>query len=215
MILKDRRILITSGPTWVPIDSVRVISNIATGETGLLLAQKLARLGAKVTLLTSQGETCCLDKRIRVLRFRYFDELQRAVSKELKSITYDIVIHSAAVSDYRPAQTIKQKLSSNKKIWKLNLMPTPKIIEQIKKLRKDTFLVGFKFIPQVKFNALLKASRHLIERADADLVVANTISKKKYQAYLVDKETSIGPMLSKNSLAKSLTLQLTKTWRKN
>ena len=49
--LKNKKVLITAGPTWVPIDNVRVISNTATGETGILLSEKLKNLGAKVTLL--------------------------------------------------------------------------------------------------------------------------------------------------------------------
>ena len=57
MSLKNKRILITAGPTWVAIDSVRVISNIATGETGILLAKRLSLQGAKVTL--ALGPSCC------------------------------------------------------------------------------------------------------------------------------------------------------------
>ena len=50
MKLKNKRVLITAGPTWVKIDKVRVISNTASGKTGLLFADAFKRLGSKVTL---------------------------------------------------------------------------------------------------------------------------------------------------------------------
>lgn len=200
-----KKILITAGPTWVPIDNTRVISNIATAHTGLLLAGKLSRLGAQVTLLLGPVQNqCCLDKKIKILPFRFFDELQRAILRELKSKKYDIVIHSAAVSDYRPALVYKQKVSSRKKSWELRLIPTPKMINLIKEAQENTLLVGFKFIPQAKRGVLLKASRRLLEEANADLVVANTIDKKGYTAYIVDKNTVTKPIFSKQRLTGQL-----------
>ncbi len=56
MSLNGKRILITAGPTWVPIDNVRVISNIATGTTGVLLAWQTSAQGAKVTLVLGPCE---------------------------------------------------------------------------------------------------------------------------------------------------------------
>ena len=73
MNLRKLRVLITAGPTWVAIDNVRVISNIATGETGKILAEKLASMGAKVTLLIGPGDLCCLKKNIRLIRFKFFE----------------------------------------------------------------------------------------------------------------------------------------------
>ncbi|MCU0651735.1 MAG: phosphopantothenoylcysteine decarboxylase [Candidatus Omnitrophica bacterium] len=204
MAIKNKSVLITSGPTWVAIDSVRVISNIATGETGLLLAERLAKLGAKVTLILGPVEACCLNKKIRVLRFRFFNELKNIIFAELKSKKYDILIHAAAVSDFRPKLTYKQKIDSHKRELRLNLVPTPKIISFIKKLRKNIFLVGFKFIPQAKRSVLIKASNKLLQESGADLVVANTIDKARYSAYLIEKNSTDGPLASKKIMAKHL-----------
>ena len=71
MVLKNKNILITAGPTWVPIDRVRVISNIATGKTGILLAKSANKLGAKVTLVLGPVGEVGLEKEINVKRF-YF-----------------------------------------------------------------------------------------------------------------------------------------------
>jgi len=82
--LATKSVLITAGPTWVAIDSVRVISNTATGETGTLLAERFAQQGAKVTLLLGPVSNCCLNKKIRVINFKFFDELRDKLIRELE-----------------------------------------------------------------------------------------------------------------------------------
>lgn len=202
--LKNKRILITAGPTWVPIDKVRVISNIATGETGILLAEKAARYGAKVTLLLGPVEACCLNKNIKIIRFKFFDELKNKIIKELKSKRYDIVIHSAAVSDYRPLKIYAQKVRSGIKNWRLNLVPTGKIIDSIKKINHNLFLVGFKFEPRSGKDTLIKKTKELIWRVNLDLAVANTTSGNRYCAYIINHDKIYGPMLNKEDMTKKL-----------
>ena len=204
MVIKNKRILITAGPTWVAIDSVRVISNIATGETGILLAEKLKSLGANVTLLLGAVQNCCLDKKIRLIRFKFFDELKNAVIKELRSKKYDIVIHSAAVSDYRPLKTYTQKVKSSRAIWKLNLVPTIKIIDLIKRIDRSLFLVGFKFEPRVSKGILIKRAKALMRKAHLDFAVANTIDKNQYRAYIINHNKIHGPLFDRGHLAKKL-----------
>ncbi|MBU1999188.1 MAG: phosphopantothenoylcysteine decarboxylase, partial [Candidatus Omnitrophica bacterium] len=68
--LKNKKILITAGPTWVPVDDVRVISNSASGETGILLAKRLSGQGAKVTLLLGPIGNYNPDKKIKLVLFR-------------------------------------------------------------------------------------------------------------------------------------------------
>lgn len=205
MNLKNRRVLITAGPTWVRIDSVRVISNIATGRTGILLSKQLGKAGAMVTLLLGPIDSSDLDKGIRLVHFRYFDDLEDTLVKELKRIHYDVVIHSAAVSDYRPKRISATKVSSRLKEWRLNLVPTTKIIDRIKEINRSIFLVGFKFEPQAGKNLLIREARSLISQADLDLAVANTFIKDRYLAYIVGKNTLSGPFKSRESLASGLT----------
>ena len=202
--LKNKSILITAGPTWVPIDSVRVISNIATGQTGILLAERLRRLGAKVTILLGPVETCSLNKKIRLIRFRFFDELKRIIVREITSKKYDIVIHSAAVSDYRPLRTYSQKVGSGLKNWRLNLIPTTKIIDIIKGVDKSLCLVGFKFEPKATKGKLIQETKKLIRRAKLDLAVANSIDKNQYQAYIVCQNKIYGPFANRKGLAQRL-----------
>lgn len=204
MNLKGKKILITAGPTWVKIDNVRVISNKASGETGIILAEKLLNYGAKVTLLLGPVTICCLDKRIRLIPFNYFEELEILIKKELKERNYDAVIHSAAVSDYKPEKSLAGKIRSDLKSFSIKLVPTKKLIGAIKKMKKSVFLVGFKFEPNVNKSSLLKESKTLIKRANLDLAVANTIINNSYSAYVVDKSGASGKIISKQALADKL-----------
>jgi phosphopantothenoylcysteine synthetase/decarboxylase len=185
----------------VPIDSVRVISNTATGETGILLAEKLIRHGAKVTLLLGPVKSCCLNKEIKLLSFRFFDELKNKLIKEIKSNNYDAVIHSAAVSDYRLQKVFVSKVRSGKNKWQINLVPAEKIIDSIKKADRSLLLVGFKFEAGLNKAKLVKKARRLIRRAKADLVIANTINNNRYSAYLVQRNKTIGPWHRKEKMA--------------
>jgi phosphopantothenoylcysteine decarboxylase/phosphopantothenate--cysteine ligase len=204
LVIKNKRILITAGPTWVSLDSVRVISNIATGETGILLAEKLERLGAKVTLLLGPTQACCLSKKIKLIRFKFFDELKNIILKELKSKKYDMVIHSAAVSDYKPLKIYTHKVKSGIKKWQLNLAPAEKIIDLIKRVDQNLFLVGFKFEPNTNKAQLIKSTKVLIRRARLSLAIANTISQNQYKAYIVNEDKIYGPFLSRGYLTREL-----------
>ena len=114
------------------------------------------------------------------------------------------MIHSAAVTDYRPQVRFKQKVKSGIKQWKLNLVPTPKIIDMIKKIDRNLFLVGFKFEPKAPREILIDKARSLMNRARLDLAVANTIDNDKYLAFIVNKNNTIGPLKNRNALADKL-----------
>lgn len=204
MAIKNKRILITAGPTWVPIDNVRVISNVATGETGILLANKLQHLGARVTLMLGPVGSCCLNKKIKLINFRFFEELKDKIIRELKTKKYDAVIHSAAVSDYRPKKIYSEKLNSGIKNLKLNLAPTEKIINLVKKINNSLILVGFKFEPKISKRKLIDRTVALIRRARLDLAVANTINKNGYSSYIIDRSKLHGPLFSKKNMIDKL-----------
>ena len=168
------------------------------------MAEEAHRQGAKVTLLLGPISDCCLDNSINIIRFKFFDELHKVVKKELKNKKYDIVIHSAAVSDYKPGICYRQKIKSGIKKWRLNLIPTPKIIDLIKKIDSTLFLVGFKFELGVRKKILIDKTRSLISRAGLDLAVANTIDKNRYLAYIVEREKIYGPILNKKDMVEKL-----------
>jgi len=210
MNLKNKRILITAGPTWVPIDGVRVISNTASGETGLLLAKRLCKSGAKVTLMLGPvpEKTVFTDKSIKIIHFRFFDELRSGLFKELKDRRHDAVIQSAAVADYGLKKPAGHKISSGLKKLTLNLYALPKIIDSIKKADPRLRVVAFKFEASGSRQYLLKQAKRLMQRSNSDLVVANTCARNKYKAYLIDRASIIGPVTSKPVLVAQLSKRI-------
>ena len=71
------RVLITCGATWTPIDDVRVISNVSSGEMGHLIAQAFKAKKALVTNIEGPVTHTLMDKKIRIIKYRFFDELAR------------------------------------------------------------------------------------------------------------------------------------------
>ena len=193
--------MISAGPTWVAIDEARIISNLATGETGFILANKFKKLGAKVTLLLGPGNFCGAVRGIKVKRFKYFSELAQLLDQELKSAKYAAVIQAAAVADFRPKVIIHRKVNSFRRSWKINLVPTRKLIKGLKNYQPDLFTVGFKFEPDVPKDKLIAKGRELLKSANLDMVVANSNKNSGYQAYILDGLNKYGPFLNKTKMA--------------
>jgi len=203
MLLKGKTILITAGPTWVAIDQVRVISNLASGETGFILADKFKKLGAKVTLLLGPGNFYHPGSLtgIKLIRFNYFSELVQRLDHELKNHKFAAVIHAAAVADYQPKEVTYRKVSSLRKNWRIDLVPTKKLINCLRIYQPDLFTVGFKFQPDARKDTLIKKGRELLKSANLNLVVANSNKNNGYQAYILDGLNQYGPFLSKLKMA--------------
>ncbi|MCM8780887.1 MAG: hypothetical protein NC908_03070 [Candidatus Omnitrophica bacterium] len=193
--------MITAGPTWVPIDDVRVISNISTGRTGILLAEEASQKGAKVTLFL--GPTCkdYTNRAIKIVRFRFFDELRERLKKELRLFNYDLIIHTAAVSDFGPVRYKKGKIKSGQSL-NLKLKPLPKIIKDIKRLASKARLVMFKLESGVSFSTLKQKARAAQIQLDADYVVANTLCP--YRAFIIDRTGNTIAVRNRSELAKRL-----------
>jgi phosphopantothenoylcysteine decarboxylase/phosphopantothenate--cysteine ligase len=170
----------------------------ASGKTGLILAEKLRNAGARVTLLLGPGEfSNARIPGVRTISFRYFPELKSLLNRELKKKTYSAVIHSAAVSDYRPGKVIRHKISSQLNSWKITLVPTEKLINGLKKYSPGLIAVGFKFEPDAKKAKLLKKGASVLKKTGLDMVVANSSRNDAYQAYILDRENNSGPFFDK------------------
>lgn len=201
-MVTKKKILITAGPTWVPVDAVRVITNIASGQTGILLAERLAKAGAKVTLILGPAGACCINSRVRVIRFRFFDEFRKKILSELRRHKYHAIVHSAAVSDFAPVRLTRGKISSAKPC-RLRLVPLPKIIDDIRRLAPEAKIAIFKFHPGINDAGLIKEARRSLKAHGADLAVANRI-RPDYRAAILDKDKIYFRASSKKELAVKL-----------
>lgn len=196
--------MITAGPTWVPIDDVRVISNISSGELGLLLAENAVKSGADVDLfLGPVSRPVLLDKKIRLKRFTYFEELHNLIRGALKARKYDIILHCAAVSDYL-LKAVRGKISSDLGRMTLSLNRAPKIVDEIRRLNPEACLVMFKLEGGVTDAVLLKRALEAMKRSGADLVIANRFMNGKYRGFILGSNDILAKTVSKPELAERL-----------
>jgi len=212
--LKGKKILVTAGPVWVPIDRIRVISNIFRGSLGLLVAKEAVKKGAKATLLLGPGNLSLLKrtpKGLKIIHFRFFNELFDLMKREISSREYDAVVHSAAVSDYLPASFYPGKIRSGKREILIRLKPTIKIINQVKKWDPDVFLVKFKLEVGKNKKELLKKGKEALEESSADLLVANDLKDirgNRHRAFILDKKGGVIVCQTKQDIARSILLRL-------
>ena len=206
-MLKGKKILISLGGTYEPIDSVRGITNKSSGKMGLELAKEAYIRGADLTLVVAK---------VSVDIPSVFDVVYVETSSEMNDVIlelisdFDIFISTAAVSDFEFKQIDDRKIDSNSSLF-LNLKPTTKIIRQVKKINPDIFLVGFKAEFNISKEDIICCARKQIEAAGTDLVIANDISKRECQfgsdnnqVLIVDDDVISVPLASKKEIAKKI-----------
>ena len=141
MPLKDKRILITAGPTYEAIDPVRFIGNHSSGKMGFALAKVAIELGAEVILISGPSEEKISHPLVSVIKVMSAEKMFEKVKKYYSSV--DIAIAAAAVSDFKPINYKAQKIKKNQNIQSIELSPTKDILAYMGEKKKDQYLVGF------------------------------------------------------------------------
>ena len=194
-ILKGKKVLVTAGPTIEKIDPIRIITNHSTGKTGVLLASELVSAGAKVTLVYGPGITEP-PKGAKIIPVQTVTDMFNEVKKQMKK-KFDIVILAAAASDYIPKNQYSKKIKSTKNSLTIELKKAPKIIDHIKKLQKDVFLIGFKAETDISKKELVVRAKQKLRDSKADMIIANDIGKKYFkdtrynELLIVDSKTVV------------------------
>lgn len=210
-LLSGKRVLVTAGSTIEYIDPIRVISNLSSGKMGVAIAQEAQRMGATVTLVYGHGTLNPASGKI--VRVNTVEEMYKAVMSELLSNTYDIAIMAAAVADFTPAKRSDKKIYTKRGKMELSLVPTRKIIDEVKNKSKDTFLVAFKADYCVSESELIEKAYRKLKECDADIIVANDLGRKgseagsdKNEVFIVDRNKNIVhfPPESKTQVARRL-----------
>jgi len=166
--LKDKKILVTAGPTREPIDPVRFVSNPSSGKMGFAVARAAEYRGGKVTLIT--GPTNLLDpNNVAVIRVNTAKEMALAVFENIKHS--DIIIKTAAVSDYRPKDHAEQKLKKKKDELVLSLERTQDILKEIGRNKKEQILVGF----AAETERLEQHAEQKLAKKNLDIIVGNIV----------------------------------------
>ena len=172
MPLKDKRILITAGPTYEAIDPVRFIGNHSSGKMGFALAKVAIELGAEVILISGPSEEKISHPSASVVKVMSAENMFEKVKKYYSSV--DIAISSAAVSDFKPKNYKAQKIKKNQNIQSIELSPTKDILAYMGEKKKDQYLIGFALETENEIdNAKLK-----LKIKNLDGIVLNSLNDK-------------------------------------
>jgi len=186
--LRDKRVLILAGPTRYDIDAVRYISNKSTGKLGYHLSKEAFYRGCMVNVIYGPG-LIQFPKHINVIHVYTTEDFLSKTLEELSSEKYDIIIFSAAILDFKPERYVDVKIKSGSELT-IKLVPTPKVISEVKAKFPDIFTVLFKLEYKVSKSTLIKRAREEMQRHNADIVVANDlerVSEDYHEAIIISK----------------------------
>ncbi len=171
--LSGKKILVTAGPTYEPIDPVRFIGNYSSGKMGYALAEALVQLGAEVYLVSGPVSLEIPTGIKEIISVQTASEMYKACRKIYT--TADIGILAAAVADYSPAKRVGQKIKSTSRKLSVDLNKTVDIAAALGKMKKKSQrLVGFALETENEVeNAMEK-----LHRKNFDLIVLNTLRDK-------------------------------------
>ena len=178
--------IVTAGPAYEPLDEVRRLTNFSTGRLGTELANFLAARGHKIILLVGETATYAGERRAQRVEFFSTTADLRAKLKMLATKKVDAIFHTAAVSDFsfgrifapdaanklveiKPAK----KISTRAGKLLVELLPTPKIIAELRGWFPRTKIVGWKFEADGKRADAIAAAQKQIAECSTDLCVVN------------------------------------------
>ena len=201
--LKDKKILVTSGPTRESVDPVRFISNPSSGKMGFAVARAAEYRGGEVTLIA--GPTHLPDpNNVKVIRIQTAREMAQAVFENMEDS--DIIIKTAAVSDYRPKDPSTQKIKKEKGELVLSLERTQDILKEIGRRKMNQILVGFAAETE---NLEQHAETKRVEK-NLDIIVGNIVGESssgfgadtnKVTLFYKDGTKEPLPMMEKDAVA--------------
>jgi phosphopantothenoylcysteine decarboxylase/phosphopantothenate--cysteine ligase len=169
-VLKNKKALVTAGPTYEPIDPVRFVGNHSSGKMGLALAEALYEKGADVTVITGPVHLPKKYNGINLVKVDTADEMYNECIK--RHAEMDIEIMAAAVADYRPIEKAPEKIKKNKTDFTLQLTKTKDILAALGAEKKNgQFLAGFALeTNNEKANAIDK-----LRNKNADMIILNSL----------------------------------------
>jgi phosphopantothenate---cysteine ligase (CTP) len=178
--------IVTAGPTYEPLDDVRRLTNFSTGRLGTELANFLAARGHQVTLLVGTTATHAGERHAQTVKFFTTTADLRAKLKAFAGKNIDALFHAAAVSDFAFGRKFTRDTAGGLKAFApskkiptrggtlfIELVPTPKIIAELRGWAPAAQLVGWKFEADGGRLSVLGAARKQIANCATDACVAN------------------------------------------
>ncbi|REH79783.1 bifunctional phosphopantothenoylcysteine decarboxylase/phosphopantothenate--cysteine ligase CoaBC [Staphylococcus felis] len=212
---KNRKVLITAGPTIEEIDPVRYVSNRASGKMGYALAEALQKQGAFVTLVS--GPTHLeVPQNIDFIQVYSADEMFKAVAERFDY--QDIVFKTAAVSDYTPVEHLNHKMKKQDGNLIVEFKRTQDILKYLGQHKKHQKLVGF----AAETQNVETYAREKLSRKNADVIIANNVGdttigfqsdENEVSLYFKDGSTISIDKTSKKQLAYEILSALEGSWQ--
>jgi phosphopantothenoylcysteine decarboxylase/phosphopantothenate--cysteine ligase len=206
--LKNKKVIITAGPTFEAIDPVRFIGNHSSGKMGIALAQEAKKRGAQVTVVLGPTSFPLNLGGLKIIRVQSAAQMYQAATKGFK--TSDIAVLCAAVADYSPVKAEKEKIKKTGEQLELKLTRTKDILKQIGHTKtKKQVVVGFALETQNEKEYAIKK----LKEKNADLIVLNSHNEKnkafggdQNQVTVYDRQEKeyIIPLQSKEGVAKEI-----------
>ncbi len=193
--LFGKRVLITAGPTYEPIDPVRFIGNHSSGKMGFDIALEAANKGAEVILVSGPTNQRINHANVKVISILSANEMYEACHKYFASV--DAVVAAAAVADYKPKHVAEQKIKKNSEEFVIEMDKNPDILASLGAIKQKQFLVGFALETQ---NEVEHAKQKILKK-NLDLIVLNSLNDKgagfgkpTNKVTFIDKDFNLEPM---------------------
>lgn len=168
--LYGKKVLITAGPTYEPIDPVRFIGNHSSGKMGFALAEEALQLGAHVTLIS--GPTV-LEASPDIDRHNVLTAEEMFAHALEHFAETDIAIAAAAVADFKPRNVGDQKIKKENGIQSIELDKTPDVLAKMGELKNKQFLLGFALETENEISNAIKK----IKSKNLDAIVLNSLNE--------------------------------------
>ena len=211
--LKDKKVLVTAGPTKEFIDPFRCLTNPSTGKMGIAIANECAKRGAEVILVSSINDDSISNK-VKKVKIISTNDMFEAVKNNFKDC--DFIIKAAAVSDYTPVQVFDKKVKKQDGNLSIEFKRTQDILKYVGDNKTDNQkVIGF----AAETNNLIEYAKEKITKKNLDYIVANDISKKDIgfgsednEVYIINKHGNIKKIdkNSKNNIAKAIIDEISK-----
>ncbi|EGQ3597184.1 TPA: bifunctional phosphopantothenoylcysteine decarboxylase/phosphopantothenate--cysteine ligase CoaBC [Staphylococcus pseudintermedius] len=165
---RDKKVLVTAGPTIETIDPVRFVSNRASGKMGYAIAEALQKVGAEVTLVT--GPTSIeAPRHVEVVQVTTAEDMFQAVRQRFKQ--QDIIFKTAAVSDYTPVDPLPHKMKKQNGDVTVTFKRTQDILKYLGEHKMTQKLVGF----AAETQNMESYAQDKLARKNADVIIANNV----------------------------------------
>ena len=211
--LKNKKVLVTAGPTKEFIDPFRCLTNPSTGKMGIAIANECAERGAEVILVSSIDDDS-INNQVKKVKITSTNDMFQAVRDNFKDC--DFIIKAAAVSDYTPVQVFDKKVKKQDGNLSIEFKRTQDILKYVGDNKSDNQkVIGF----AAETNNLIEYAKEKIIKKNLDYIVANDISKKDIgfgsednEVYIIDKHDNIKKIdkSSKNNIAKVIIDEISK-----